>query len=108
MLPDQSVHQRRHHLQCRVRSAQCWLATTQPPHLGNQAVLDEQNPEPQLVGPEEIPAEESVGEGDNGEQSLDGLGEGEVQARRGPAGSSLEDGETGDPLGCQGGDCLDC
>ena len=109
MFPHQSVHQRRHHLQqSRLSSGQCWLAATEPSHLGNQPILDEQNPEPELVGPEEIPPEQSVGQGEEGEQSLHRPREAEVETRRGPTGSSLEDGETGRPLGCQGRDGLHC
>ena len=98
MFPDQSVHQGRHHLQ--VRQGQVSVGwQLQGPHLGNPPILEEQDPEPQLVGPEEIPAEQSVSEGHHGEQSPDDLGEGEVQARRGPAGSSLEDGEPDNEYG---------
>ena len=90
----------------RGQLSQGWLLLR--PHLRYQSVRDEEYSEPQLVGPEEIPAEQSVGEGQESEQSLDDLGEFEVKPRWGPAGSSLEDGETGDPQGCQSGDSLDC
>ena len=45
----------------RGQLSQGWLLLRS--HLRYQSVCDEEYSEPQLVGPEEIPAEQGVGEG---------------------------------------------
>ena len=73
---------------------------------GHHSVLHKEQPESDLVPPEDKPAVEGVGEGQEGEEGLDRLRVLIVQAGRGPARRPLEHLQAADRLAGQGWHCL--